>query len=78
MAWLPIAATAAQLLSQHAMDAAQQTMLQMDEAHQLLLQARQMHHQEILEVCFSLRALSGAGRLKVSSVEPLAKSMVMS
>ena len=49
MAWLPIAATAVQMLSQHATDAAQQTMLQMDETHQLLLQARQLQHQAIMD-----------------------------
>jgi hypothetical protein len=49
MGWLPIAATAIQLISQHATDAAQQTMLQMDEAHQLLLQARELQHQEIMD-----------------------------
>jgi len=49
MAWLPIAATAAQLLGQHAADAAQQAMLTMDETDQLMLQAREMQHQETLD-----------------------------
>jgi|SRR5579863_5149034 len=49
MAWLPIAATAAQLLSQHATDAAQQAMIGMDETDQLLLQAREMQHQETMD-----------------------------
>jgi hypothetical protein len=49
MAWLPIAATAAQLLGEHATDAAQQTMIAMDETHQLMLQAQEMQHQEVLD-----------------------------
>lgn len=49
MAWLPIAGTALHLLSQHANDAAQQVMLQMEETHQLMLQARQLQHQAIMD-----------------------------
>ena len=49
MAWLPIAATAAQLLGQHATDAAQQAMISMDETDQLMLQAREMQHQEVMD-----------------------------
>jgi hypothetical protein len=49
MAWLPLAATAASLLGENATDAAQQTMINMDETHQLMLQAREMQHQEVLD-----------------------------
>jgi hypothetical protein len=49
MAWLPIAATAAQLLGQHAIDGAQQAMLGMDETDQLMLQAREIQHQEVMD-----------------------------
>ena len=49
MAWLPIVSTAAELLGQHATDAAQSAMLAMDETHQLMLQAREMAHQEVMD-----------------------------
>jgi hypothetical protein len=49
MGWLPIVATAAELIGQHATDAAQTAMLGMDETHQLMLQAREMAHQELMD-----------------------------
>src|ERR1700687_5616866 len=49
MAWLPIVGTVISLISQKGIDAAQQAMITMDETHQLLLQARQMQHQEAMD-----------------------------
>jgi hypothetical protein len=49
MAWLPLVSTAAELLGQHATDAAQTAMITMDETHQLMLQAREMAHQEVMD-----------------------------
>ena len=49
MAWLNIAAAVLPMITQHAHDAAQSTMLGIDEAHQLVLQARQLQHQEVLD-----------------------------
>ena len=49
MGWLPIVATAAELIGQHATDAAQTAMLGMDETHQLMLQAREIAHQELMD-----------------------------
>ena len=49
MSWLPIVTAVMPLLTQHATDAAQAAMLEMDEAHQLMLQARQLQHQEIMD-----------------------------
>ena len=49
MAWLPIVGAVTQLLGDHAADAAQQTMIQMDETDQLMLQAQEMQHQEVLD-----------------------------
>ncbi len=49
MAFLPIVGTAIQMISQGAIDAAQQAMITMDETHQLMLQARQMQHQQRMD-----------------------------
>jgi hypothetical protein len=49
MAWLPIVSTVAELVGNHALDAAQSTMLTMDETDQLMLQAQEMQHQEALD-----------------------------
>ena len=49
MAWIPLAGTALSLITQKGVDAAQSTMLAMDEAHQLMLQARQLQHQAVLD-----------------------------
>jgi hypothetical protein len=49
MGWLPIAAAVLPMITQHAHDAAQSAMLGIDEANQLLLQARQLQHQEALD-----------------------------
>jgi hypothetical protein len=49
MAWLPLATTALGLITQKGVDIAQGTMLAMDEAHQLMLQARQLQHQETMD-----------------------------
>ena len=49
MAWLPLVGTVMSLITSKGIDAAQQTMIQMDETNQLLLQAREMQHQEALD-----------------------------
>ena len=49
MARIPLAANVVQMITQHGVDAAQQTMLSMDETHQLVLQAREMQHQEVMD-----------------------------
>ncbi len=49
MAFLPIVGTAIQMISQGGIDAAQQAMITMDETHQLMLQARQMQHQQRMD-----------------------------
>jgi len=49
MAFLPIVGTAIQMISQSGIDAAQQAMITMDETHQLMLQARQMQHQQRMD-----------------------------
>lgn len=50
MSWLPVLATTViPMITQHATDAAQMAMLQMDEAHQLMLQARQLQHQHMMD-----------------------------
>jgi len=49
MGWLNIAAAVLPLLTQHANNAAQAAMLGMDETEQLMLQAQQLQHQEILD-----------------------------
>ncbi|MDQ6781562.1 MAG: hypothetical protein M3Z37_10480 [Candidatus Eremiobacteraeota bacterium] len=49
MAFLPLVGTAIQMITQGGIDAAQQAMITMDETHQLMLQARQMQHQERMD-----------------------------
>jgi len=49
MAWLPLVGTVISLISQKGIDAAQSAMLAMDETHQLMLQARQLQHQEAMD-----------------------------
>jgi len=49
MAWLPIVGSVISLIQQKGVDAAQSAMLAMDETHQLLLQARQLQHQEAMD-----------------------------
>ena len=49
MAWLPLVGTVMSLITSKGIDAAQQAMIQMDETNQLLLQAREMQHQEALD-----------------------------
>ena len=48
MAWLPLIGTVMSLVTSKGIDVAQQAMIQMDETNQLLLQAREMQHQEAL------------------------------
>ncbi len=49
MAFIGLATTALSLIAQKGVDVAQSTMLAMDEAHQLMLQARQLQHQEVMD-----------------------------
>ena len=49
MAWLPLVGTVMSLITNKGVDAAQSAMLAMDETHQLLLQARQLQHQEAMD-----------------------------
>jgi len=49
MAWLPLVGTVMSLVTSKGIDVAQQAMIQMDETNQLLLQAREMQHQEELD-----------------------------
>jgi len=49
MAWLPLVGTVMSMITSKGIDAAQQAMIQMDETNQLLLQAREMQHQEALD-----------------------------
>ena len=49
MAWLPLVGTVMSLITSKGIDAAQQAMIQMDETNQLLLQAREIQHQEALD-----------------------------
>jgi len=49
MAWLPIVGSVISLIHQKGVDAAQSAMLAMDETHQLLLQAKQLQHQEAMD-----------------------------
>jgi len=49
MGWLSIVGAVLPMLAHGATDAAQSAMLSMDEADQLLLQARELQHQEILD-----------------------------
>jgi hypothetical protein len=49
MAWLPLVGTVMSLVTSKGIDVAQQAMIQMDETNQLLLQAREMQHQEALD-----------------------------
>jgi len=49
MAWLPLVGTVMSLVTSKGIDAAQQAMITMDETNQLLLQAREMQHQEALD-----------------------------
>ena len=49
MAWLPLVGTVMSLITNKGIDAAQSAMLTMDETQQLLLQARQLQHQEALD-----------------------------
>ena len=49
MAWLPLIGTVMSLITSKGIDAAQQAMIHMDETNQLLLQAREMQHQEALD-----------------------------
>ena len=50
MAFIPLAlGTIAQMITQGGIDAAQQAMLTMDETDQLMLQAQELHHQEVMD-----------------------------
>jgi hypothetical protein len=50
MAFIPLAlGTIFQMISQSGIDAAQQAMLTMDETDQLMLQAQELRHQELMD-----------------------------
>ena len=50
MAFIPMAlGTVFQMITQGGIDAAQQAMITMDETHQLMLQAKELHHQEVMD-----------------------------